>query len=297
MLSTQELLSSPPLAADVLFIGMPTRLGTEHLAKVRFQKAVLFDYQDGAGPTWHDSDRDLLLSITNRYLKPWVEASWDYGLRMGVLPIRRHFRLTACLRCRDAFSRVLRNGTNGHRYDVAFVGSPSTSQGRPHQRFQWVREIKGAGNRYSFWGGIVAKKPERERLNRKYDDITDLYYSKDRVGFVTYLRHLTRSRVALAPAGAARWSYRHYEAIYARAVLVSSDFHQADTLIPLPKETMVHVPDGASVLPAIDKALAMREQRPHLPEENVRFLERYLHYGDYFREKPELMDRFLAQLG
>ena len=137
---------------------------------------------------------------------------------------------------------------------------------------------------------------EPRRLEQKFADFAELCYPGGRVGFFSYFSHLSRSRVALAPAGNARWSYRHYEALYAGAIVVTTDFRHIDTLIPLPLEGMVHVEDGVSVLPAIDEALAMRRTYPELAEENIRFLERYLHHGDYCRKKPLLADRFMEQL-
>jgi hypothetical protein len=181
-------------------------------------------------------------------------------------------------------------------HDVAFIGNATAIENRIHQRIQWIREIKAAADRFSFWGGIAANETTRARLQRRFGDLADLCYPHGRVGFLTYFRHLTRSRVALAPAGNARWSYRHYEAIYAGAVVVSTDFRRIQTLIPLPRGRMIHVPDHASVVPAIEQALEMRRREPEVIHQNVQFLERYLHYGDYCRSKPELMDRFLAQL-
>jgi hypothetical protein len=59
---------------------------------------------------------------------------------------------------------------------------------------------------------------------------------------------------------------------------------------------MIHVEPDQPVLPAIERALALRRDRPELLEENVRFLERYLERGMYSRRRPELWERFVAQL-
>lgn len=295
IISTDELLRGDRLDAEVVFIGMPTRLSREHLAKLRFGRAVLFDYHDGPRPAWLESDEELLRSLTDLYLRPWVEDSWDFGLRMGVLPIRRHFKLTACVRWRSAV-RAMGLESRRRIHDVAFVGEATANQSDYHQRVEWLREIKRAGDRYSFWGGIAARKSAGDSLRARFPDFDDFAYPGGRVGFLTYFSHLCRSRAALAPAGNARWSYRHYEAIYAGAILVSADFRHSRTLIPLPCEHMIHVPDGDSVLPAIDQALALRANSPDLPQENIEFLERYLRDGDYCRKKPMLMDAFLEQL-
>jgi hypothetical protein len=295
MVSTRELLESAPLTAETVFVGIPSRFDERHLDRLRFDRAVLFDYHDCAGPAWSGSNRDLLLSLTDQYLKPWVESEWDFGLRMGVLPIRRHQRLKLYLQIRELQRRAWCGGDD-REYDVAFLGEATALANCYHQRIEWLREIKAAGDRYSFWGGIVVRNRSRAASPRQLDEGPDLYFPRGRVGFLTYFANLNRSRVALTPAGNARWTYRHYEAIYAGAVVVSTDFRNVRTLIPLPLDSIVHVPDHASVLPAIDEALAMRRRNPELASENIRFLERYLRYGDYSRDKPELMDRFMAQL-
>jgi hypothetical protein len=295
MVSTRQLLDSKPLTAETLFVGLPSRLDERHLDNVRYDRAVLFDYHDCAGPAWSDSNRELLLSLTDQYLKPWVEPEWDFGLRMGVLPIRRHRRLKLYLQIRELQRRAWRGGDE-REYDVAFLGGATALANRYHQRIEWLREVKAAGDRYSFWGGIVVRNRERAALRGQLGERTDLYYPHGRAGFLNYFANLSRSRAALAPAGNARWTYRHYEAIYAGAIVVSTDFRDIRTLIPLPLDAMIHVPDNASVLPAIDEALAIRRRKPELAEENIRFLEQYLQHGDYSRDKPELMERFLAQL-
>lgn len=295
LLSSADLKRSGQKSCDTLFIGMPTALRKEDLAHVRFGTAVLFDYLDSAGPAWCDSDKEFLLSVSDRYLKAWTEPGWDEGRRFGVLPIRRYPGLSVCLRYRRATACLRADGERDRIYDVAFAGMPSGGP-RWNQRVEWLREVRGAGDRYRFWGGLICPEEAKRQLQRQLGAGEDLFYGRRRVGFFSYFRHLLQSRVALAPAGNARWSYRHYEAIYAGAIVVTCDFRQVRTLIPLPLDGMVHVPDGSSVLESIDRALALRRQSPELAEANIRFLEQYLQDGDYTRKKPELMDRFLAQL-
>ena len=296
MISADDLLRGPSLATDVLFIGMPTSLTRNHLAKVRFRQAVLFDYHDTPRPAWLNSDRDLLLSVTDQYFKTWVEPGSNGGLRLGVLPIRRHAKLTLCVQFQNIWERLFGDHERRRLYDVVFLGNATAVDNSHHERINWLREIQQANGRFSFWGGIAARPDMRERLRREYGDLAGILYPKARADFVTYYHRLGRSRVALAPGGNAPWTYRHYEAIYAGAVLVSTDFRHIRTLIPLPLDRMVHVAGRASVLPAIEQALRMREADPGIAAENVLFLERYLHRGDYSKGKPELMDRFLAQL-
>jgi len=77
---------------------------------------------------------------------------------------------------------------------------------------------------------------------------------------------------------------------------VTCDLRRLDTLVPLPRDGMIHVGPGEPVVPAIERALRLRAERPELLEENVRFLERWLERGMYSRCRPALFERFLAQL-
>lgn len=117
----------------------------------------------------------------------------------------------------------------------------------------------------------------------------------ERLLFSPFFYHLLRSQVVLTPAGNARWSYRHYEAIYAGALLVSTDFRSVRTLIPLPQNNILHVADHAPVVPVIAAALERLAREPSLPRQNIDFLETYLQDGDYDRRKPQIMDDFLSQ--
>lgn len=293
-ISTADLKRSGRKTCDTLFIGMPTALRRDDLAQIRYRNVVLFDYLDVPGAAWYDSDKEFLLSLSDRYLKAWTEPGWDNGIKFGVLPIRRFPGLSFGLRYRRATGWLRSERECDRTYDVAFVGS-LTGCSVANQRVQWVREVRSAGDRYRFWGGLIGSPSERRDLEQQLGGSEELFCRRRRVGFFVYFRHLLQSRVALAPAGNARWSYRHYEAIYAGAIVVTCDFRQVQTLIPLPVDGMIHVPDGVSVLEAIDNALALRRQAPELAAANIRQLEHFLQDGDYTRQKPELMDRFLTQ--
>jgi hypothetical protein len=143
---------------------------------------------------------------------------------------------------------------------------------------------------------LQASAENQTRLNSKLGDITDLLAPGGRLLFSQFFYHLLRSQVVLTPAGNARWSYRHYEAIYAGVTLVSTDFRRVRTLIPMPRDNLLHVPDYAPVLPAIETALERRAREPDLARQSLDFLESYLQDGDYHRRKPRLMDEFLAQI-
>ena len=290
----------PPIKVDTLFIGLPTNLQPSWLSRVHFRRAVLFDYSDQAAPAWNEANRDFLLSIAGICLRPWVESHWEYDIPMGVLPIRRYANLSMYLRTRRFFRRPKFVGPRS--YDVSFLGRGTGYYGDGaweqtyNQRIEWLQELQCDGKQFKFWGGITATDAHKRQLLDRFGNVNDVFYPKKRVGFLKYFGSLQRSRIALTPTGNARWSYRHYEAIYAGALPVSTDFRRIKTLIPLPVQNMVHVADHELVVPAIERALALREARPEMAEENVRFLEQYLEHGNYSRQKPQLMDRFLAQL-
>ncbi len=296
-----DLATGPRRRADVVFIGVPTRLTAHDLDRLDFRRAVLFDYGDVAGPQWQTSDEPLLRSLTNVYLKPWVEEDWDFGLRWGVLPIRRYPGLTWHVKVLTSLAGKRYPDILRRDHDVSFLGYATSYVGTasepPYpQRVEWLSELSQARERFSFWGGLQASARDRATLSERHGDVTALYYPGRRIMYSVFFHHLLRSKAVLTPTGNARWTYRHYEAAYAGAILVSTDLRRVETLIPLPRDGMVHVPDHGSVVPAVDAALELRAQHPELPRQNLEFLERYLTDGDYSRSKPPLMQKFLAQL-
>lgn len=301
LVQASDLERGPVRETDVLCIGMPTALDPRQLARIRFRQAVLFDYSDTGGPVWSPESEPWLRSLTDVYLKPWVEESWDFGLRWGVLPIRRYPALTWHVKLlrglfRGRYPKLFRRD-----HEVSFLGNCTAYHGvgssqRYHQRIEWLRELRQSENQFSFWGGLQASAANRARLEPTLGDLTDLIAPEGRLLFSQFFYHLLRSQVVLTPAGNARWSYRHYEAIYAGALLVSTDFRAVRTLIPLPLDNMQHVADHAPVVPVIAAALERLAREPSLPLQNIDFLDTYLQDGDYHRRKPQLMDEFLSQI-
>ncbi|MFM9962345.1 MAG: hypothetical protein ACKV2Q_14120 [Planctomycetaceae bacterium] len=301
LVDARELKRGRVRETDVLLIGMPTLLQADDLARIRFRRAALFDYSDISGPTWTPETEPWLRSLTNVYLKPWVEESWDFGLHWGVLPIRRYPALTWHVKLLRGLFRGRYPELFPRDHEVSFLGNCTAYRGvnlpQPyHQRIDWLRELRQSGERFSFWGGLQATTAQRAKLEPLVGDLTDLLAPSGRLLFSQFFYHLLRSQVVLTPAGNARWSYRHYEAIYAGATLVSTDFRPVRTLIPLPLDNMLHVADHASVVPVIEAALERRASEPSLRLQNIEFLETYLQDGDYHRRKPRLMDEFLTQL-
>ncbi len=297
LVHARDLDRGPVRETDVLCLGMPTALDPRQLARVRFRQAVLFDYSDASGPVWSPESEPWLRSLTDVYLKPWVEESWDFGLRWGVLPIRRYPGLTWHVKILRGLYRGRYPELCRRDHEVSFLGDCGDgSLERYHPRIEWLRELRQSGSQFSFWGGLQASSAKQAQLEPKFGDLTDIIAPVSRLHFSRFFHHLLRSQVVLTPAGNARWSYRHYEAIYAGALLVSTDFRSVRTLIPLPLNNMQHVADHAPVVPVIAAALERLAREPSLPRQNFEFLETYLQDGDYHRRKPQLMDKFLSQM-
>ncbi len=301
MIETRDLERGPVRETELLFLGMPTALQPHHLTKVRFRQAALFDYSDVGGPAWSPGAETWLRSLTDIYLKPWVEESWGFGLRWGVLPIRRYPGLKWHVKLLRGLFRGRYPDLCQRDHDVSFLGNCTAYRGvdsnhRYYQRIDWLREMHQSGRRFSFWGGLQMSAASQARLQIEFEDLPTLLTPSGRLLFSQFFYNLLRSKIVLTPSGNARWSYRHYEAIYAGALLVSTDFRLTRTLIPLPLDNVLHVADHAPVVPAIEAALERRAREPSLTRQNIDFLEMYLQDGDYHRCKPRLMDDFLSQL-
>jgi hypothetical protein len=293
------------VSADTLAIGLPTSLEPGELSRLQCRRLIAFDYLDQHELAWTPEQAAAIRDRIAAYLKPWRESAWNYDVRMALLPIRRYTRLAIALRSERVLS-ALPERFWPKLHDVAFVGRPnavrlfqSDTVVPVEQRIQWLLELRTQAPELRFWGGLMGLHDSIERLHElttQFGDLAALVHSARKVSFPTYFYNLCRSRVVLAPGGNVPWSYRHYEALYSRAVVVTIDFREREMLVPLPNEGMIHVADNAPVLPAIREALAWSREQPQLGSQNVAHLERYLRYGSYSRRRPDLMRRFLAQL-
>jgi hypothetical protein len=294
VVSTADLRKGATYACDFAFVGLPTELRKEDLARVSYRRLAVFDYEDTVNILLDESSQ-FLSGLTDRYLKVWNEPGWPAPWKFGVLPIRRQARLPLYLRWL-AFWRALGTRDPERDYDVTFLGAPTGQEARS-QRVRWMQEIRDTESEFTFWGGLVASPSDRERLTAAGIDVPPLLYEGGRIPYGEFFELMRRSRIVLTPKGNAPWSYRHYEAIYAGAIPVSCDLTNVTTLIPLPLNGMVHVADDAPVVPKIEEALALIQRKPLVLDSNREFLEQFLTYGDYSRKKPELLHRFESSLG
>ncbi len=298
MRPSQLLERSRPHETDWLFVGLPTSLSKEHLRNVKYRRMVMYDSTDMHGVNFGRSDRDCLLSETNICLKNFRDQRWDFPYQIGLLPIKRppyNNRLHVALKMASWKARLGR--TPEKRFHVGFVARP-TGTVETNERLRWMVELKRDRPDLSLWGGLVGDDQWRQSFQTHPDAewLESCWLNRRKIGFFSYFAGLCRSKVALAPSGYAPWSYRHFEAMYAKCMLVSSDLSNYEFLIPFPRETMVEVADGDSVVPSIEKALAIRDRSPEIVDENLAYLNRWLDAGLYSRNRHDTLERFMAEL-
>lgn len=299
-MQTPSVARTAPVAADTVFVGLPTTLEPDELARVieqtRCRRVVPYDYLDQHELAWSPEQAEVFRARTDRYLKPWYEQAWNDGLRHGMLPLRLRGRMHAAI----TFDRAARavGYVPRPRYDVAFLGRPNRTKffvdgqlERVDQRSDWLLELRREAPELTQFGGFFQRDHPRQR-----PEIESLFYPRDKINFFAFWRALRTSRVHLAPGGNVPWTYRHYECLYAGGVVVTLDYRRRDMLIPLPLEHMVQVPDRAPVLPAVREALELSRQQPKIADAVYAHLEQYLNRGSYSRSRPKLLERFLAQL-
>jgi hypothetical protein len=292
----------PARATEAVFVGLPTSLEPDQIRAIAAPRVIPFDYLDAHELAWTESQAVAFRERTDVYLKPWFEPAWDYGLRMGMLPIRRYARFTAALFADRLLGRRRRSAAP--QYDVAFLGRPNYTRlyvdGRieaVEQRVEWMLELKRHAPDLKVYGGLVeVDAARRTGLEQRYGPLDDLWAADVKVGFSRYYRTLQNSRVLLAPGGNVPWTYRHYECLYSGAVVATIDYRSRDMLVPLPRDLMEHVPDRGPLLPSVRAALERSHQEPDLAEQVYRRLEQYLRWGAYHRSRRALLDRFLSQL-
>jgi hypothetical protein len=289
-----------PIAAETILLGLPTSLEPDEIRQLiertGCRRLVPFDYLDKHEQAWTNEQRSAAGDRTQVYLKPWSEPHWNRELRSGHLPLRLRCRLAIAV-TKDRLLHTL-GLTPRRKYDVSFFGRPNRTTfyvngqfEKREQRIDWLRQLRSEAPELSFYGGLThCEHPKMRPENR------DLCFHKNKIHFFNYWRAMRRSRVLLAPGGNVPWTYRHYECLYAGGVLATIDYRERDMLIPLPRELMVHVPDGAAVLPYVREALERSRANGNHAEQVYQHLDQYLQRGAYSRKRPALMERFLKQL-
>lgn len=303
-----EILRESSIAAEIVFVALPTSFGADHAIRLRWKKLVLFDCFDEPAPEWGASDQEFLSTLTDRYMKTHTDDKIDFGFRAGMLPIalsgelsRNYVRDLAKRRWRGLGACI---GLDPRPWDICFFGAVTfvvtpSADGcslRYHQRVEWIREIEQRKD-FRFRGGLM------ELPYLRFSDLEGEGYSvpeKDRMGERVQFRELftmmAHSKVSLTPTGHARWTYRHYESVYAGCDVVSTDLSGINTLLPLPAHCFEMVPDHQPVSPSVEKVLNKWRDRAPLREAAVEYLEQYLFRGRYDICRPAIFEQFLAQV-
>lgn len=298
LLRPSQLLASSKIETEWLFVGLPTSLSKEHLSRIRFRRMAVYDSTDAPDVDFGESDREFLLSETDLCMKTWIDRRWDTDYTVGLLPIKRPpvNKLRAAIRREGMLDRV-RGKRRDKSFDVALVARPTGTVDR-NSRVAWMIELKKKRPDLRLWGGLVGSARWRRHAEEMVDPeiLQQLWMGRRKVGFFEYFAGLSQSKVSLAPRGWAPWSYRHYEAVYARSVVVCDDLSDIELLLPLPKDGTVNVRKGDSIVPAVERALDLYERCPEIGRQNVEHMERWLDRGAYSRSRVELLDRFFSFL-
>lgn len=295
---SQLLNRTAKLKTDLLFVGIPTTLNSQHLAGIEFNRMVLYDSSDDDKLNFGFSDRPFLESQTDICLKSWRDNRWHETIKIALLPIKRpplNNRMRIALNVEATRQNFL--GPTVKRFDVGFIARPTGSI-TTNQRLRWLIEISTQRPDLKLWGGLVGDAYMRSLAEQQVppDILESLWLNKKKIGFLSYFAGLRQSKVALAPSGFAPWTYRHFEAIYAGCLVVSNDLSHYEFLVPFPRETMIEVGDQQSVTPAIDRAFSMLELTPEIVIENRQYLDRWLDRGRYSHRCIDTLDRFFGQL-
>lgn len=283
---------------DWLFVGLPTSLNDEHLRHVDFRQMVMYDSSDLHGVNFEDSDQAFLSNHTDICLKNWRDDRLDYPCQIGLLPIKRpplNNKMRAAIRLAAAKQRL--GLMTEKSFDVGFVAQP-TGDLTKNQRIRWLIDLKRERPDLKLWGGLVGGK-SWEKVAIESGELAFLkscWLSKRKIGYLQYFAGLCQSKLALAPAGYAPWSYRHLEAIYARSIVVSNDLSHYEFLIPFPRAGMAEVADDESIVTGIESGLRLYRDNPAVTETNIEHLGRYLKDGRYSRECPAALERFWDQM-
>lgn len=298
LIRPSQLLAERQADTDMLFVGCPTTVDQQHLSNISFRQMVLYDSTDNEGIHFLKSNSKFLLSQTDLVLKTWRDAKWKFPFRVGLLPIKRPpiNKLRLALLKEKARKQVL-GKSREKPFDVGFVARP-TGDLKRNQRVEWLVSLRQQRPELKLWGGLVGKSEWRERFRDSphQSTLNQLWLNRKKIGYFEYFSGLAQSKVALAPRGFAPWTYRHFEALYAGALVVSNDLSRFEFLVPLPRKGIIEVPDGESIVKAVDQALKLYEDSPALVDENIQELEHWMHAGAYSKSKRALLDRFMSQL-
>ncbi|TWT60164.1 hypothetical protein Pan54_08780 [Rubinisphaera italica] len=300
-LQQQQLDPRRIISTEFLLIETPSSLSQEKLRGIRYQKAIVFDDSDSWWLNESEEQQEFLSSLTDFAVKSHVDRTCQYPFRMGTLPLYRKKKLQQCLKYK-AWRDALFGKHNRKDTDLFFIGAPTRLQrvlDGPNQdynqRLEWLSQVMTENFPYRFVGGLECSNQELIKQFGNDDGDLSPYLVSQRYNFYSYFRQLCRSKIALVPTGFSRWTYRHYEAAYAKSVMLSTDMSNIELFVPLPPH-LINVPDHAPLLPYVEQGLKIYHDHPELLESNIQFLEQYYEQGRFSKRRPKALERFLDQL-
>lgn len=268
---------------DVLIVFLPERPTLAQLSQIRFKSFFLAHYTD-----WEDLDEGALAEfghVLTGYLLPAINLEKTYPVPVFPLPL-------AFQRQIPSWCRYLDLDLKNRYFRASFVGAATVYQGAYPQRKAWVEElVKQSACRVRVGLFDNASYP----LDQVFLE-NPTRFSHPFLGPGLYMLMMYLSQVCVAPAGNAKWTYRHYEAIQAGSVLVSTDLRRLSLFIPLPEEGILYVPDHAPVWPVVATALAALGGFQGIIRRNQAYMSEYLHNGNYVAAKPKPFFAFMQQL-
>ena len=300
-LNSAQLDQHRKISTEFLLIETPSSLNKDQLSGIPYQKAVLFDESDCWWFNETQEQQEFLRSLTDLVLKTHVDRSHTHSFRLGTLPTYRKKKLQQCLRWKAMMEAIF--GKRSQRnIDLFFIGAPTRLQTSTegssrdyNQRLEWLSEVMAKDFPYRFEGGFDGTNRRLIKTFEQEDGDLSPYLASRRYNFYSYFNQLCHSKVALVPTGFARWTYRHYEAVYAKSVMLSTDMSNVELFVPLPPH-IINVPDHAPLLPYIEQGIQMFDGQSDLLEENVKFLELYYDNGRFSKRRLKPLERFLLQL-
>ncbi len=283
------------ISTDILFIILPNTVTKDTLSKIKFKKVILADYHDDINPRWENSDKKFLLSLTNCYSKISIPNNSQDDLKFGALPIG--------LRRIKSYLPLLQKNLSSRKYDIFFRGVATSYSQKSgvlyHQRIEWINEI--INSNYISSLGIVEKAGYsladicRQFPDMNLGEMQSKLVTKE-IDFSLFFFQLQKAKISLCATGHARWSYRHYESILAKNIILSTEVNSVQLLIPFSEFNFVIVRDYEPISPIIDKILVNVKAYQEIVNENHSIINRYLKNGYYSREKKLLLDKFMSYI-
>lgn len=293
-----QLKNKEQFTTDILLIGLPSSLSHEDINCIKFSNAVLFDYFDEHEPKWTNENKKFLQSIGAMYLKTSLTVQCDHSeIRFGLLPVHIKSRISSiydwsvCRRMAvDRFPSLRWN-------DICFAGAVTyltNYQERYNQRIEWLREIHDTNIRFS--GGLL-ELPYYTKADclQEFGQSIEPLFLRRRISYRRLFYTMLHSKISLCPTGHVRWTYRHIESAFAGNLIISTDVRQIRTLIPLPHDLMLIVPDHESVVPYIDQVLQRWSFYYEMACETHKYFDQFFYKARYSLKRRKPFELFISQ--